>query len=244
MHIFYKFYKTAGLLGLLLSFFATTTGWSATRGDYEQLLKQALAAKDHRKAALYCYELAGLYDAEGQKVRASDYLTQSLKWGGKADDPTILYLANQHMGRLLTEQGEHSKALSHHQKALKLAQQLGKAEWMLGGLVDVARSYMAMDRPKKALEPLEEALSLAIRHNDGAMQEKCYAWLAEAYRKSGNAAKAGKYQRLYESLAENEQHLKTLQERVVRAGAERTTATHRLEQQSQRLRQTSRRGSC
>ncbi|SDK99895.1 Serine phosphatase RsbU, regulator of sigma subunit [Catalinimonas alkaloidigena] len=202
----------------------------ASLEEFEQLLTRALQDKNHQKASLYCYELAKLHEAAGRTTEAVDYLEQSLKWGGKADDLTLLYLSNQRMGTLLSKEGNHNKAVSYYQKALKSAQELKKTTWIKQSLVDVGLGYVAMGRAKRALEPFEEALSLAIREGDAALQEKCYAWLADAYTREGDATKAAKYQALYEGLASNEAHLKTLQAQAKQAGQERIAATQQLRQ--------------
>jgi serine phosphatase RsbU (regulator of sigma subunit) len=211
--------------------------------ELSQSLDQAIASKDNGKASFYSYEIAKLYSTEKQAEKATTYLTQCITYSKKAGDSMLMYLAYQQMGLLSTEAQRYTDALDNFQKALKLARELQKTEFVREGLMRVAVSYAQSGRPKKSIEPLEEALSLALQQHDVASQQKCYELLAEYYNKMGNVAKSKEYQSLYDNIIQSKQkeeytakQLKELEQQVNHASVEKKTVHSQLTQQNQKLR--------
>ena len=112
--------------------------------------------------------------------------------------------------------------------------------------MNVSISYGYLDRIKKAIEYAEEALSLAITHNDALMRQKCYQILADYYNKQGNSKKSLEYQTQFNLLVSAQQNealkarqINELEQHVQTAGLENRATQAKLSEQAQKLNQTS-----
>jgi serine phosphatase RsbU (regulator of sigma subunit) len=213
--------------------------------EYEQSLDASLKNKDNGKAAFYSYELAKVYLAEKQEDKAIVYLTQCTTYGKKAGDAMLTYLGYQQLGLLFASKKDFSKALDNYQKALKLAEELKKIDFISEDLVQVAISQAQLGRHKKSIEPLERALSLALQQNDLLLQQKCYELLASYYGTLGNTTKSTANKNLYTNLVQGKQsqeqslqNQKKLEQQIKKATVEKKSTDAQLLQQAQKLRHT------
>ena len=213
--------------------------------EYERLLTQAIEAKDNGKASFYAYEIAKQYVAVNQLDKANQYLTQSLTYGKKANDKSLMYLANQQLAMNFASKSDFSRALENFQKAQKLAEELNRTDFIMESLIQVAVSQSQLKRYKKSIEALDRALSLSLQQGDKLTQQKCYELLSEYHGKSGNAVKAKEYKTLYNTMLQSKQmeeqsaeQKKKLDQQIQKADVEKKTANAQLEQQAKRLRNT------
>lgn len=214
--------------------------------ELEKQLEQAEDAKDHNKAAYYCYQIAKSYQDSGKPDKMATYLEKCVSNGRKGDDATLLYLAYERLGEYERSVGNESRALDNFQHALKVGRQLNKPDYIEESLINTAKAYAGLGRHKRSIEPLEEALSIAVRQGDQAQQQRCYALLAEYHGKLGNAAKVTEYKNLYASIEktarvqaqqqQNEQKLDELAQKIEKAGKENKTAYTQIKRQSRELR--------
>ena len=227
-----------------LGFSSLSLGQTLGPGELQTLLEEALQEGNDGKAAFYHYELAKLQLAGGQPGEASEYLSQSLKLAKKADDNALVYLVYQLTGEIFKEGESYNKALNNYQRALKAARDMEKEEFVQEALMDIATVYRLLGRGKRAIESLEEALSLAIQGSDVILQLECYQWLAEIYREDGNEAKYREFQTLYTNILQDqeneqisEQQRTELEQQLEEAGEDKKNVSTLLQRQSKRLRQ-------
>lgn len=229
---------------LTVLLFQPVFGQQSRLQELERQLQNAVQAQDQGKAAYYSYQIGKLYKAQEQPDLSLSSLSDAISYGKKAGDDMLTYLAYQLTGSILAESKDYNKALNNYQRALKLAQQMNKSEFIMEGLIDVAVSYALTGKHKRSIAPLDEALSIAIRQKDVLTQQRCYELLAEYHKMLGNNAKTTEYQTLFNNLVRNQekeeltqQQLKELEQQIEQAGSERRTTRHRLLHESRKLRQ-------
>lgn len=211
--------------------------------EQEASLAEAVKNKDYGKASFYSYEIARAYTQSGQPAKAIPFLNQCIAHGKKAGDAMIVYLGYSRLGVIYYDGKEYSKALDNFEEAVERAEALKKNDIILEELVHVALANAQLGKHKRAIEPLERAVSLALRENDVLRQQQCYELLAIYYTKIGNAAKAQENRaalaaidkRLQEQ-ALKEQEQKALEKKIKEKDTEQKTVHAQLEKQNQKLR--------
>ena len=96
---------------------------------------------------------------------------------------------------------EAGKALSSYKKSLKAANRIGRADFEMEASLATASAFMAQGRHKRAISPLEEALSLSIVNHNIEAQERAYDLLVQSHKALGNADKVKEYETLLSDLA-------------------------------------------
>ncbi|HEY3402247.1 MAG TPA: SpoIIE family protein phosphatase [Ohtaekwangia sp.] len=245
MNLLLQCSKVIFLALLLSSFWTNAEGQTAQLQEYEKLLTQAIADKDNGKASFYSYEIAKQYGSVGQLDKANQFLNQSLTYGKKANDKSLMYLANQQLALNFASKNDYSKALDNFLKAQKLGEELKRTDFIMESLIQVAVSQAQLNRHKKSIEALDRALSLSLQQGDKLTQQKCYELLSEYHGKLGNTVKAKEYKSLYNTLLQSKQmeeqsaeQKKKLDQQIQQADVEKRTASAQLEQQAKRLRNT------
>lgn len=196
----------------------------------QQKLEQAIEAKNNGKAAFHAYEIAKLYEANGEQSKAHDYLSQCLNYADKAEDNTLKYLAHQLKAVVYKNEENYSKALNQFQRALKVAEQIQRTEFITEGLMDVAESYVLLSRDKRAIQPLEDALSIATRENDLLLRLQCYEMLEAVHSRLGNNEKVKEYQALYNEIIEQQRQLEEQEIQAAQSEEEKEQLKQKLEQ--------------
>lgn len=169
-------------------------------------LTTALKEKNHERAASYSFELAKLYLEQHKSERAVYYLDQATIFARKANNHKLEYAAYHQLGLLATQAKDFNKATDHYQKALKSARELQNQDYISETLIQTGESLGKSEKWKKAIPPIEEALSIALKENDLIKQQKSYAILSDYYQALGDKGKLKEYQNLYKNLAESKQN--------------------------------------
>ncbi len=226
---------------------AASFGQQSKLQELSKLLEQAVQQNNDGKAAFYNYEIAKQYLDQDETDKASEYLSQSVKLARKAEDNALLYLAYRLTGEVFVQEQSYNKALNNFQRALRVARDMDKQEFIKEALMEVGASSASLGRQKRSVEHWEEALSMAIQTNDVILQLECYQLLAEAYGKEGGEAKQKEYQALYNNIIQNQEseqlsqqqraELEELEQQLEQAGEEKQNVSTMLQRQSSRLRQ-------
>ncbi len=216
----------------------------------KELLKQAADEKNYGKAGFYAYDLAKRQVVNNEFDEAHDLLSECLNYADKAEDNTLIYLAHQLKAATYKQEENYNRALNHFQKALKVAQEMQRTEFIKEGLMDVAESQILLGRDKRAVQPLEDALSIANRENDMLLRLQCYERLAAVHGRLSNEGKVKEYQALYNEIiqqqqeerqqrqeaAESEQEKEQLEQQLEEIGTLQENAKEQFSQQTRRLR--------
>src|SRR5690606_16856777 len=151
--------------------------------ETQKLLKEAIEEGDNGKSSYYAYELGKHYFNLGESDKATDFFLQGVSYGKKANDNILLYLSYDLLEAVYRDNRQHSKALDSYQRGLKAAEGASKPEFVAEALLNIATSYAATGRHKRAIDPLDKALAVSIQLNDVLLQQKCYELLAEYHKK-------------------------------------------------------------
>lgn len=235
------------LLCILLLCGAQQSVWSQAQGLPEnlKLYQQAISQKDYSKASQLAYEISTSYHEANDAVKSLEYLNLSLANAKKSEDQTQLYSASHQLGVYYLEGKKYTKALENFQSALSIVQKLNNGILIRQELMNVSISYGYLDRIKKGIEYAEEALSLAITHNDVLSRQKCYQILADYYNKQGNNKKSVEYQTQFNLLVSEQQNealkarqINELEQHIQTVGLENKATQAKLSEQAQKLNQT------
>lgn len=241
-----QFYRCISVVSFLLAmlFFYNASGQQQGINELELAMNQAVKGNDYRKATSYAFDIANHYWTNKESEKALDYLDKCISYSKKGDETQILFLAYQQQGIIYRAEKNYGKASDVYERSLKVARDLQNYTYLKESLVHVAESYMLAGRTKRAISPLEEALSLAIRENDLSLRQTCYQQLAQAYKALGNSVKANEYQALYNNLIEVKQsefekarQVAELEQKIENVGNEKKTANARLFENTQKLKQ-------
>lgn len=230
----------------LLTFFTGSRAQqSATLQESEQALSVALKSKDNGKAAYYSYEIAKIHADDKHYDKAIEFLQQCITYSKKANDLMLSCLAYQQLGVAYLEKRDYTEALDNFQRALKLAEALKKNDLTTEMLLQVATTQAKLARYKKAVEPAEKALSMAIQRDDILLQQRCYELLESYYNKLGNTDKAKEYKNLSAAIVKNKQNeeqnvkkQKSLEQQIKKVIVEKKSVNTQLSQQAEQLRHT------
>jgi len=229
----------------LLTWTSYVSGQIIDQDQYEQFIQEAIDDNNYGKASYYSYELGKYYYSENEFDQALDYLSNSESYGKKADDNMLVYLSYQLSGNIYSDIENYSKALNNYQRALKVAGEIGKKELIAETQLNIGISYQLLDRHKRSIDPLKDALSWSIQMEDPEFQLKCYELLIDSHKNLGENNKVVEYQKLHDNIIENHQkaeqtsqQLNALEEEVQKADQEKRKVRSRLTQQSRLLRNT------
>lgn len=231
------------LLILSLLYFSFGEAYSQqTPLEFERLIEHAVKSKDQTKASFYSYELAKLYKNENHLDKAILLFSQSLIYGKKNGDIMLKHLAYEQLGSIYLGEKDFGKAINNFEKAVKVAEEMKKEKFVMEGSIQIAISENALGKYKRSIEPLEKALSIALRENDLLIQQKCYELLSECYVKMGNDKKSNEYKNLNNIIKQNEEQSKqqkrTFDQQIKKATEEKKVANLKLKKQVEKLRST------
>lgn len=228
---------------VVFAFLSSTCVAQQTVAELEPLLQTAIKAKENGKAAFYAYELAKVHVQEQHPEKASPYLSQGISFAKKSGDRSLLYLCNDRMASLLANQKNYSKSLEYYLDALTVAEELKNSDYLMESLINVSMAYAAVNKHKKAIEPLERALAITLKNGDALKQQQCYNLLTDYCTKLGLTDKANEYRELNKKVVqrqqqevEKQQQQQALEKQVQEKDVAQKTATAALQKQSQALR--------
>lgn len=179
--------------------------------ESEQSLATALQQKDEKAATQYTLQLGELYKT-GPK--AIDYYSQSLKYSKRLKDFSSQYAANMGLGKIYYEQKNYTRASDFYNDAVDAAVASNKKQWQAEALIAVARAEEGATKYKRAIEPLEKSLALAVELKNEELQLDCYKKLTEMHIKLGNTDQAKVYQNLYQQMASSKKDIEAYGNKV------------------------------
>jgi serine phosphatase RsbU (regulator of sigma subunit) len=198
---------------LFLFVFGFTNAVLAQEGAaVEAALARAIAAKNYKEAATQAYNVGEVYRASKKLDKAVDYYNQSVTYAKKVADAAIQYRAITRLGETYNDLKKYSNAQDQFDAAVKLARLQKNKGQESESLIALAVSYAAGAKPKRAIEPAEQALALAIEQNDTALRQKCYKLLADYYKATGNLTRSNEYLLQYNAIQDKEDSDRKLNE--------------------------------
>jgi LytS/YehU family sensor histidine kinase len=118
--------------------------------------------------------------------------------GPPIDDQNVFH--NMFWGRLLTAQGQYSKALPYLEEGLSLAEQYKQPIFVARLAREVARAHLGQKEYQKALRYAEQALTTAREIEALLEQTNAAGTLSEIYDAMGNNSRAYEYSKLHKRL--------------------------------------------
>lgn len=118
------------------------------------------------------------------------------------------------IGLVNAELQEHSEAIKYYNRALKLSKESADKKFLVNTYFNLAISNNAIDKTKRAIGDLEEALPIVLELNDIDLKQTCYKYLADFNDKIGNKAKAKEYMDNYYLLIRSIQNEQLVEKRA------------------------------
>lgn len=154
-----------------------------------------------------------IYVDKNEDSLALYYLNKSLKAFGNSED--VPYTLNI-IGKLYRNNGNFSKAIEYHQKALAIAQKFGKKLDIAQTLIGLGNTHLAAGNNKLALSSFNQGQSIARAIHANYELRDVYTGLADTYNNLSDYKNAYKYQALLTNIkdtlynAENDKKLSLL----------------------------------
>jgi serine phosphatase RsbU (regulator of sigma subunit) len=222
--------------------------WSQPRTPLPETIRlydQAVASKDHRKAAQYAYDIARHYNEAKDFSKSIDYLDHAVTYAKRSGDAAVLLPAFNLLGTCSMEMQKYTRASESFQSALGIARQQKDTVKIKEALVNLSKSYGQATKYKRSIEYAAEALALALAGRDTRLQLTCYQLLASYYSKQGDKRKADEYTAQYNLLVnfqrsdeQKKSEVKKLQQHLLSAGREKIATQSQLSEQAKKLAQT------
>lgn len=235
----------AGIIVLSASFHEAVCQPRETLAEYEKQYSQSVKNKEYGKAALYSLEIAKIHTETKAPAKALEYLAQSQAHSKRANDNITLYAALYRMGELHAEAKNFKKTLDDYLGALAVATKIKDYARTKESLVKTAVAYGDLERYKKSIEYLDEALSLAIEHDDLNLQLTCYDLLSKYYLTLGDRKKSNEYLAHYKIIIQSVQNeelkareLRELKQHLSRADLDKLKTQSQLSEQTEKLERT------
>jgi serine phosphatase RsbU (regulator of sigma subunit) len=201
-------------LSLLLLLSVSPPSFSQTAEDFLALFKQAVKEKDYNKASLYSYETGKLFSESGNADGARKYLSESISYSRKSGTITQSLLATHLLGTVLYNANDFADAADQFSNAAELAKKINSHALAGESLILKAKSLRQTKKYKRAIEALEEALSVSIENKFTSTQLTIYDMLSEYYALLKNPRKSAEYKGLYNTLFTLEENERKAAEKV------------------------------
>jgi len=174
--------------------------------DVQELIvsyNDALKDKDYTNAAILSGKIGFSYWRNGKLEPSVEYFKISATLYEDINDlqaPQGVYYS---LGLINAEYQLHNEAVKYYQKTLKIANNSSNKRQLGNMLLQTSLSYHAINKTKRAIKHLEEALSISLEISDVKLKINCYRLLADYNSKLGHETKSKKYQENYALLTES-----------------------------------------
>lgn len=176
-------------------------------------LQSAIKQKDNVKASDLTLQLGKAFYENGNKEQAKKQFLDCLAFSKKAKRNDNLITSSFSLGKIYYESADFNNAADYFGRSADLAAGLQQHTAAFDSYLFQSESHASLKRFKRAIEPVEKALQIAVDEQSVEKQVTCYKLLETYYQKSGNARKAGEITALLVSL-------ETLREKEAVARAE------------------------
>ncbi|MEM6684848.1 MAG: ATP-binding protein [Bacteroidota bacterium] len=175
----------------------------------EQFLKYASKRGDSLRIAFANFYLGNAYALENQYATALSYYVKTQRYYERVNDQKRLPSVVNAIGNIYEKKGEDSIAIEYYMRSSKISKQNKDARRAAIGLINAGNVYQNTNRFDKAIESIEEAISILDEHraeNPKAIAKtqqiyyKAKLNLAAAFRQDKKTEKA---QELYSYLFKN-----------------------------------------
>jgi serine phosphatase RsbU (regulator of sigma subunit) len=164
-------------------------------------LEQAIDEKNFLKASILSYEI-GKSSADAQRVDdAIKYLKSSISYANKAGSFTQSLLASLVLGEVLFTEKKFSEAEKNFEKAVLLARKEKRPELEVQSLMMQAQCLGHLERYRRSIEVLDQAVASSLENNFSDAQLRCYELLSKYHRLSRNEKKALEFEKMHAKLA-------------------------------------------
>lgn len=164
-------------------------------------LEQAIDEKNFLKASILSYEI-GKSSADAQRVDdAIKYLKSSISYANKAGSFTQSLLASLVLGEVLFTEKKFSDAEKNFEKAVLLARKEKRPELEVQSLMMQAQCLGHLERYRRSIEVLDQAVASSLENNFSDAQLSCYELLSKYHRLSRNEKKALEFEKMHAKLA-------------------------------------------
>jgi diguanylate cyclase (GGDEF)-like protein len=110
-------------------------------------------------------------EAREEQVRNLDYNRRALALFEALDNPRGIAYAADNIARALIDLGRVEEALGPYERSLELRRQVGDTGGVINSLLTGSQAMLALDRPQRALELLDEAESLMTQDDQALLAE-------------------------------------------------------------------------
>ncbi len=160
---------------------------------YRQTIRLARQIGDEYNEARACSNLGYLYVDRGYWYRAEVLCCHALSIFERINSDHGCAHTENHLGYLCIRQYRWRLARQHLERACKIWQSMGDDHGLMRGFINLSLLYLDMERPDEVLTYSKKALQQAKLTGEEAEIGTIYMNMGDAYRLSGESAKAEAY---------------------------------------------------
>ncbi|HMG89147.1 MAG TPA: tetratricopeptide repeat-containing sensor histidine kinase [Chryseolinea sp.] len=134
--------------------------------------------------------IAKVYEEVDDNVKSEEFLGQALELNKKLNDPNILVLILNEMGKVKASSGKIDKAFEDYQQVLSLKDKLQKPDVEAEALFNLGHLYTLQGKYNEALDHHKQALSIRRSFDDKKYEALSLNDIGELYKLMGNSEKA------------------------------------------------------
>ncbi len=208
-------------------------------------LHSAVREKDHADASDITHQLGTYFYRSGDKEQARKYFLDCMAYSKKGKRTDNIITSSFSLGKIYFESADFNSAADYFARCAELAMGTRQTSVAFDSYLLQGESQASLKRFKRAIEPIEKALQIAVNDQSVEKQVTCYKLLETYYHKSGNSRKAGDISALLaslETLREQEAvaraEARDLQKQAMDAMQEKVAQDHVLTAQTEKLKLT------
>lgn len=162
------------------------------------------AAQEGRKeeAGKWAYQVAFLSQQAGDHPMATLYYQEAVKYFKETNQPFWLAKANEGLGEVYYLTNKADDAFKSYNTALDLYRNLSDKSAFARALLRKTVLFTVTQRHTNAVQPLRQAIQLALESGDDSAAAHAYKQLAMVYERMGKKQEAAECQRLYSERLE------------------------------------------
>ena len=134
--------------------------------------------------------IAKVYAEVHDNVKSEEFLSQALELNKTLNDPDVLVLILNEMGKVKASSGKIDSAFADYQRVLKLKDELQKPDVEAEALFNLGHLYTIQGKYNEALEHHKQALSIRRSLTDKKSEALSLNDIGELYKLMGNNEKA------------------------------------------------------
>jgi len=172
----------------------------------QSIANKAFSAKDSLPAIQTYYQIAKLYDRNGNLDKSTEYLIKALAGAKKLKENKLIGQISNYLASNYSSESKRKEALALYEDAYMMFASIKDTMRMSAVLINIGTEYVSLTEYQKAIETELKALRLKEAAKDSSNIAYYHISLAELFFKINNFDKWEEYLFIAKKLSENKEY--------------------------------------